>query len=174
MDATGASPLLLPDLTNGAIPGERFFITYRNNTITDSALKSTYTQKKYTHFYFSLASIHSQFEFIDASQSLSGSWGALPGPTLIRATASDPDDNDAVFSAQDSIIMVFSRPTNKPPVQNQSDISEFLHCDFFRGKDPTFSGLWSPDGTELNITVIQTPADITPILAVTCFFFSIF
>lgn len=44
--------------------------------------------------------------------SVSSNWGTSPGPRLISVVASDPDDNDAVYSNGDMLTLVFDQPTD--------------------------------------------------------------
>ncbi len=59
------------------------------------------------------------------SQTLEGTFGTKPGPSIESLTANDPDGGDAVYGNKDTITAVFSEPTNrKDPTPGTAELSK--------------------------------------------------
>ena len=76
------------------------------------------------------------------------------GPVIVSATASDPDNGDAVFSNGDTLTLVFDQNTNQPAVTNQSQINSLFS--FNQNMGLYYWGNWlSPS------TLVFTFSDVT-------------
>eukprot|EP00762_Andalucia_godoyi_P007997 ANDGO_03496.mRNA.1 hypothetical protein GUITHDRAFT_146346 len=58
------------------------------------------------------------------SPAISGNVGRFP-PTILAFVADDPDDLDRIYSDDDTLMIVFDRPTNQPPLSNLSSVLVF-------------------------------------------------
>ena len=85
------------------------------------------------------------------------SWGTRPGPALARVIAADPDDNDAIYSSNDTLTLVFDGPTNlggyalgerlsKPEVDGLFTFSPSLGADY--------TAVWT-DAASLTILIMD-------------------
>ena len=71
-------------------------------------------------------------------------------PLISRVVASDPDNIDDVYGANDLITIFFDRSTNQPIVTTRVDIDKILIFDPLLGDD--YTGLWvSPSVLEITI-----------------------
>lgn len=86
------------------------------------------------------------------SPKLTGNWGTLAGPSITSIVASDPDDRDNVFSAEDIITVTFNIPTSQPPVHTKELLDNLLSFQSSLGQD--YSGVWETP-QRLIITIIN-------------------
>lgn len=84
-------------------------------------------------------------------------------PKLVAFVASDPDNTDAVYGADDLFTLTFDLPTNTPAVGTAAEIDVLLSCDASFGDD--YAGAWSADGTTLEVVVVD-PTDSPPFPAI--------
>jgi len=101
---------------------------------------------------------------VSESSPLEGNFGKKAGPTIAAIIARDPDSADAIFSADDTITVLFSEATNQPffdpnnPAINKTNIDALFTFSQDLGAD--YSGIWINPFT-LRIT-IDNPSGATP------------
>lgn len=93
------------------------------------------------------------------SPTLSGNFGIRNGPAFTSLVASDPANDDAVFSAGDKITARFNAKTNTPPVNSKSALDALFTFSQYIGDD--YSGIWT-NPTTLVITILDDTVDTPP------------
>jgi len=86
------------------------------------------------------------------SPALGGDFG-IDKPDLQTAVWDDPDDNDTVLSAGDTLTLTFDIATNAPGVADQAAIDPIVNVAGLFGTTATYSGVWSVGNTVLTITI---------------------
>eukprot|EP00727_Mastigamoeba_balamuthi_P005371 m51a1_g14832 hypothetical protein (4244) ;mRNA; f:692485-711070 len=90
------------------------------------------------------------------SPAITGSWGNLPGPSIVSFVADDPDDGDAVYSSGDTMTITFSEATNKPAIGYKTEIDRVFSFNQNIGTNAT--GVWDSSG---KIAVLTTETQST-------------
>ena len=86
---------------------------------------------------------------------LVGDFGTLPAPPkFLGAIIEDYDNADASYSANDTIIVLFDRPTNRPGGSGgMAFVDGLLNFSTPLGND--YAGAWSADGSRLVVTIVD-------------------
>ena len=86
---------------------------------------------------------------------LVGDFGTLPAPPkFLGAIIEDYDNADASYSANDTIIVLFDRPTNRPGGSGgMAFVDGLLNFSTLLGND--YAGAWSADGSRLVVTIVD-------------------
>eukprot|EP00163_Fabomonas_tropica_P012696 TRINITY_DN2403_c0_g1_i3.p1 TRINITY_DN2403_c0_g1~~TRINITY_DN2403_c0_g1_i3.p1 ORF type:complete len:4686 (-),score=1008.71 TRINITY_DN2403_c0_g1_i3:157-14214(-) len=67
------------------------------------------------------------FASVHISDPITGDWGMENAPMIIAFVADDPDDGDIVYSAQDTMTILFNMDTNQPgPVSTAAHLNNLL------------------------------------------------
>ena len=101
--------------------------------------------------------------------SLAGDWGLAPGPTLAAVVASDPDDNDIVFSDGDTLSLTFDEPTDLGgfavgAALSKADIDALFNFAPNIGTD--YTGTWATS-LGLTITIVDSAGHGLPAIGST-------
>eukprot|EP00163_Fabomonas_tropica_P010306 TRINITY_DN2040_c0_g1_i1.p1 TRINITY_DN2040_c0_g1~~TRINITY_DN2040_c0_g1_i1.p1 ORF type:complete len:6542 (+),score=1422.00 TRINITY_DN2040_c0_g1_i1:1620-21245(+) len=96
----------------------------------------------------------------DSSVSASGSWGSLPPPKITSAIAADPGHRDTVYSAGDTITIIFDVATNQPTLGGKTAVDSVFT--FSQPLGSNYSAVWvSP--TVAVVTVLEADPLTPPV-----------
>jgi len=84
---------------------------------------------------------------------LSGTFGIKEGPSITALVVDDPDNDDAVFGAGDTITVSFAEDTNTPTASTKADIDNLFAYTQILGAD--YTGFFIDPAT-LVITIVDT------------------
>eukprot|EP01105_Mastigella_eilhardi_P017803 TRINITY_DN4101_c0_g2_i5.p1 TRINITY_DN4101_c0_g2~~TRINITY_DN4101_c0_g2_i5.p1 ORF type:complete len:1903 (-),score=320.30 TRINITY_DN4101_c0_g2_i5:75-5783(-) len=98
-----------------------------------------------------------------SSPVISGDWGTKAGPNITKIVASDPDNKDAIYGAQDIISVYFSENTNTPAASTKAQVDALFN--FSQTIGVNYAGSWvNPALLVINIT---SPSVISPTFSLT-------
>eukprot|EP00163_Fabomonas_tropica_P011415 TRINITY_DN220_c0_g1_i1.p1 TRINITY_DN220_c0_g1~~TRINITY_DN220_c0_g1_i1.p1 ORF type:complete len:1921 (+),score=416.50 TRINITY_DN220_c0_g1_i1:286-5763(+) len=98
-----------------------------------------------------------------SSGTITGSWGTAPGPTIRVGVLDDADDNDAILSVDDTIVVEFKSTTNQPDASSVSKASQFIKVLVDTvPTDISVTGTWSSP-TALVLSIVAIPNNLPKI-----------